>query len=332
MKTILKRVVTMIGAGVMALSLLAPVTEVSAASKNKVVEVPVNFTNVSWEDLEKCDYNASKTDLNLWNFGEPTAYSESYRVSYKLYVPAAYMKKGTSSLSIWSNLNLDDATEEEWKYGGSLELPGFNFHDGVATQWNEEEQKENPADFVTVKKTGDFYVLTYDATTGALNKDENVQTDITKSEKAAVNFCTGIQGIMINAKNSALYFDDFTVTKADGTVLVSKDFTSDKSVEGDIYIYPVNDWDKESKSIKISTITDNKVLTVKSTKATVKVGKTTKISATATPATKITYTSSNKKVATVNSKGVITGKKAGKATISVKANGKTVKVTVTVKK
>ena len=75
-----------------------------------------------------------------------------------------------------------------------------------------------------------------------------------------------------------------------------------------------------------------KKLTVKSTKVTVGVGKTAKISATATPAAKITYKSSNKKIATVNAKGVITGKKAGKATISVKANGKTVKVTVTVKK
>lgn len=44
------------------------------------------------------------------------------------------------------------------------------------------------------------------------------------------------------------------------------------------------------------------------------------------------YNISNKKGATVNSKGVVTGKKAGKATITVKANGKTVKVKVTVKK
>lgn len=50
MNKILKRVMTMLGAGVMALSLLAPVTE---ASKNKVVEVPVNFTNSAWVRLIK---------------------------------------------------------------------------------------------------------------------------------------------------------------------------------------------------------------------------------------------------------------------------------------
>ena len=47
---------------------------------------------------------------------------------------------------------------------------------------------------------------------------------------------------------------------------------------------------------------------------------------------KVTYTSSNKKVATVTSRGVITAKKAGKATITVKSGKKTVKIRVTVKK
>ncbi len=46
---------------------------------------------------------------------------------------------------------------------------------------------------------------------------------------------------------------------------------------------------------------------------------------------KITYKSSNKKVASVNSKGKISAKKKGKAVITVKAGKKTVKCTVTVK-
>ena len=46
-----------------------------------------------------------------------------------------------------------------------------------------------------------------------------------------------------------------------------------------------------------------------------------------------TWTSSNKNIATVNSKGKITAKKAGTVTITVKTtNGKTAKCKITVKK
>ncbi len=331
MNKIVKRVMTMIGAGAMALSLLAPVTEVSAATKNKVVEIPVNYTNVSWEDLDKCEGNASKTDFNIWNLGEPSAYSESYRVSYKLYIPTSFMKKD-ARISVWCGVGLSDATGDDWKYGGNLDCGPVDFHDGVLTYWNEEQQKEFTADYASVKKSGDFYVITYDYATSGVPQADDIETDITKSQTVAPDFWIGVQGINLTAKNSAIYFDDFKLTKADGTVLVSKDYTSDKKVDGEYRIAPVADWDKEAKELKVATITDNKVLTVKSTKATVKVGKKVKISATVTPATKITYASSNKKVATVDAKGTVTGKKAGKAVISVKANGKTVKVTVTVKK
>ncbi len=45
----------------------------------------------------------------------------------------------------------------------------------------------------------------------------------------------------------------------------------------------------------------------------------------------VKYTSSNKKVATVNAKGKITAKKAGKTVVTVKSNGMTLKCNVTVK-
>lgn len=51
----------------------------------------------------------------------------------------------------------------------------------------------------------------------------------------------------------------------------------------------------------------------------------------ATLVAKVTYKSSNKKIVTVMDKGVVKGVKKGKATITVKANGKTVKVKVAVK-
>lgn len=70
-------------------------------------------------------------------------------------------------------------------------------------------------------------------------------------------------------------------------------------------------------------------------KATLYRGQTLSLTAAMKPATatsKLTWKSSNKKVASVNSDGVITAKKAGKTTITVKThNGKkaTIKITVT---
>lgn len=64
------------------------------------------------------------------------------------------------------------------------------------------------------------------------------------------------------------------------------------------------------------------------------VGKTTKISVKATKGARLSYKTSNKKIATVNSKGVIKGKKAGTVKITItakKSKYKTVKKTITVK-
>lgn len=62
-------------------------------------------------------------------------------------------------------------------------------------------------------------------------------------------------------------------------------------------------------------------------------GKTVSLKPVVTPVTsqqKVTYKSSNKKVATVSSKGVVKAVKPGKATITVKSGGKSKKITVTV--
>ena len=72
-------------------------------------------------------------------------------------------------------------------------------------------------------------------------------------------------------------------------------------------------------------------LTVKKKSLKVKVGKKVKIKASATTSHKITFRSGNKKIASVSKKGVVKGKKKGKAVILVKCNGVTKKVKVTVK-
>ena len=85
----------------------------------------------------------------------------------------------------------------------------------------------------------------------------------------------------------------------------------------------------QKKAVKCTKLTADKK------KLTLKVKKSYQLKVTKTPVTtleKVTYQSSNKKVATVNSKGKITAKKAGKATITIKCGKKSVKVKVTVKK
>ncbi len=69
-------------------------------------------------------------------------------------------------------------------------------------------------------------------------------------------------------------------------------------------------------------------------KVTLNKGQKYKLSPVLTPITtqeKVKYTSSNKKIATVNGKGQVTAKKAGKTVITVKSGKKTVKCTITVK-
>lgn len=67
---------------------------------------------------------------------------------------------------------------------------------------------------------------------------------------------------------------------------------------------------------------------------TLKKGSSVKLKLVLKPLTsqqKLTYTSSNKKVVTVSSKGVVKAKKSGKVTITVKSGSKKVKIKVTVK-
>jgi uncharacterized protein YjdB len=68
------------------------------------------------------------------------------------------------------------------------------------------------------------------------------------------------------------------------------------------------------------------------TKASLRVGQTTKLKVTNYAASKVTWTSSNKKIATVTSSGKVKGVKAGTCTITAKVGKKSVKCKVTIKK
>lgn len=92
---------------------------------------------------------------------------------------------------------------------------------------------------------------------------------------------------------------------------------------------------KKKVTVKVQKgkVTTKKISGLKS-KVTLKKGKKLTLKPVRTPVTstqKFTYSTSNKKVATVNSKGVITAKKAGKVKITVKSGKKKFTVTVIVR-
>lgn len=93
---------------------------------------------------------------------------------------------------------------------------------------------------------------------------------------------------------------------------------------------------KKTVTVKVQsdTVATTKISGLTS-KLTIKKGSKTTLKPVITPFTstqKVTYSSSDKKVASVSSKGVVTAKKAGTAKITVKSGSKKVVVTVTVPK
>lgn len=87
------------------------------------------------------------------------------------------------------------------------------------------------------------------------------------------------------------------------------------------------------KLAKAKVTVKDPYVNVSPTSGTIKVGKTLQLTTNYAPASTGTpsYSSSNKKVATVDSKGVVKGVKAGTATVTVKVNGVTAKAEIIVK-
>ena len=96
---------------------------------------------------------------------------------------------------------------------------------------------------------------------------------------------------------------------------------------GTAYIYA----NAYGKSVKCKVTVKNPTITLNKSKATAYAGKSYTLKATTSYRTKISWKSSNTKIATVDSKGMVKLKKAGKVTISATAFGKKVNCVLTVK-
>ena len=225
----------------------------------------------------------------------------------KIYVPAQYFDKGGS---LYVDPSLSFCTGDDWQT-----------ESGYASNENGMSYDKKSEG---VTKTGDFYVV---------DAKIPMETCYDESGKNKIDFPTGSGQISTDlfvvgenaAYKGSIYFDDAALV-VDGNVLLSNDFESGKV---NACTYTMNQSEKKHTP-KVVGFT-GKALDVAKKTLTIKAGKKATIKAATMPNSKVTYKTSNKKVATVTNKGVVKGVKKGKAVITVKANGKTVKVKITVK-
>lgn len=284
---------------VMAITMIpaSNVVETQAASKNKALQVEADFIEGA---KNKSDSSVS-VDYLVTDTG--VTFGKTYSANMKLYVPAAFMKGGSLWVRPYVMFFIGD---DEVDIGASTASG-----DGYFFDVNSKE----------VTKYNDYYVI-------------DAKMPMTECEvyEGKVDYPEGkgklALGVVINASGKnykgSIYIDDVELVM-DNAVVASADYdkngSAPLSVTNGIFNF---------KQTKIVDFT-GKSFEVIQTNLKVKKGKTVKIKADAAQETKITYKTSNKKIATVTNKGVVKGIKKGKATITVKANGKTVKVKVSVK-
>ncbi len=205
-------------------------------------------------------------------------------------------------------------------------------NNGISTGSNEAEVSRY-ADFFDGNyiKSGTYTITIY--AEGYSPLTAKVAVDVKLSNKTAVY------------NGSAVTVDKAALTGVTGDVVYT--YYSDKNCTKALASAPVNSGTYYVKAVASDLVVSNPAtltikkaaqsFTVKASAASVEVGKTIKVTASGAKETsKYSFTSSFTKVATVNASGVVTGKVAGTATITVKtaatanyeAGSRTVRITV----
>lgn len=182
--------------------------------------------------------------------------------------------------------------------------------------------------------------------------NQNLCYKIVDKTQGTINNPEGVLYMEANSATGSKYYNLIS-TQQDYIAERSQTWTPTYSVVNvtsdsfTINTYDVNTGDKIDNSFTITkkaedkkddTTKDNvavKSIKLNKTKITLSKGKKVKLKATVAPSNatdkNVTFTSSNTKVATVNAKGVVTAKKAGKATITAKAGTKKATCKIVVK-
>lgn len=182
--------------------------------------------------------------------------------------------------------------------------------------------------------------------------NQNLCYKIVDKTQGTINNPEGVLYMEANSATGSKYYNLIS-TQQDYIAERSQTWTPTYSVVNvtsdsfTINTYDVNTGDKIDNSFTITkkaedkkddTTKDNvavKSIKLNKTKVTLSKGKKVKLKATVAPSNatdkNVTFISSNTKVATVNAKGVVTAKKAGKATITAKAGTKKAACKIVVK-
>lgn len=335
----MRKIIKKITSGILAASLAfaMPMTgsigavRVQAAS-NTAMAAPLQLNGANW-DTEDLWNTGTTLDIDI---GDVPQFSDQYTYSYTLYIPKAALAEREAQVII--NTWFDFSMEEKYlgsvsaKYNVAVINDNNEVFLGIEDGQEERELKEDEyKNFISMEEAGDFYKVTVkDALTcDTINlegQDEPAKIDT--SQGGFLNMRTKVMGVF-NTVSSVVYIDDLSVKDA-GSEVFATDYSA-ASLRDRYYGYVLGEEKEENRVERPQIVAlDTKLLKLGKSSAVVKTGKTVKIKASAVLDSKITYKSSNKKVATVTAKGVVKGKKAGKAKITVSANGvsKTFKVTV----
>lgn len=174
-----------------------------------------------------------------------------------------------------------------------------------------------------ITKKGEATILTFETPDGSSVSYIKRDTKVTVASENTTLYVKGKTNILANVVSGSGITTYTSSNPKVAKVDANGKVTAVK--KGSVIITATNNGVSDQVKITIKNPTLNKKT------VTLKKGKKAKLSVKGSIG-KVTYKSSNTKIATVSSKGVIKAKKAGKVTITVKSNGVTNKCKVTVKK
>lgn len=268
-----------------------------AKSTNRAMEFDVKFT----KDAAMGD--DSSAYIKWLAKSKKITFADSYTVKGDLYVPTNLLKgKG----SIW--LNASGALAEDQDID---QVIGWIFSSKGGTSYTKKSKG--------VEKIGNFYKIPFSEELDSCGGENGMPSG--KGYVLAHLFVAATS----DDYDGKIYMDNVELLAGDKSVFFA-DYENKKTES----FYIINDDNDTENGAEIAKF-DVEPLTVVKTTLSVSEKKTASIKASAGGNAKITYKSANKKIATVTKDGTVTGVKKGTTTISVKANGKTVKVEVTVK-